>query len=194
MIASPNDPGKRRGSASWPWPSGARPLTAARSVPVWLRGWLAPWKADAEEEVANRQRDFLSDETKQRLRAAVEDEVRQFWAENREEILSKMNRVVAQSMPALGKTFRERWGPKLFQDALLPAWQSSEPQIMQAIESYANDFTQRRLLTAEGGPRLSLAYALRSSLRISDAPLLVFVAAKEGTNEITYRPLIRPRD
>jgi hypothetical protein len=54
------------------------------------------------------------------------------------------------------------------------------------------DFAERRLLTAEGGPRLLFAHALRSALNISASPLLVFEPANgDASDQVVYEPLLR---
>jgi hypothetical protein len=74
----------------------------------------------------------------------------------------------------------------------VPAWQAGEPQVLEAVQVYANDFAARRLLTKAGGPRLMFAYALRSSLEISDDPLLIFTPGSDGkSGRIEYEPLLR---
>ncbi|MCA8947080.1 MAG: hypothetical protein KDB29_12685, partial [Planctomycetes bacterium] len=80
--------------------------------------------------------------------------------------------------------FEEKWGPKLYEKALVPSWMDNERYVLDAAESYANDFAKRRLLTSEGGPRLLLAYALRSSLNITNEPLLVIKPDNSG--EVKY--------
>jgi hypothetical protein len=59
------------------------------------------------------------------------------------------------------------------------------------VQEYANDFAERRLLTSQGGPRLLFAFALRSSLQISDAPLLIFSpTAAAAPGKLVYQPLL----
>jgi hypothetical protein len=60
---------------------------------------------------------------------------------------------------------------------------AGQDKVLEAVQVYANGFAARRLLTKEGGPRLLFAYALRSSLEISDAPLLVFAPGKPGAGK-----------
>ena len=74
----------------------------------------------------------------------------------------------------------------------MPAWFDGEQKVIKAAEAYANDFSNRRLLTRTGGPRLLLAHALRGALSISDAPLLVMArSAKAG---VQFEYLIPPLD
>jgi hypothetical protein len=101
--------------------------------------------------------------------------------------------VAAEQRPQFEEAFRERWAGMLYERAVLPAWTAGQPQVLAAVQDYANDFAARRLLTPAGGPRLLLAHALRSSLEVSDSPLLVFspAAAISGDGpSVTYQPLI----
>jgi hypothetical protein len=100
-----------------------------------------------------------------------------------------VTRVVEKQRPDFEAAFKERWAGKLFERAVMPAWQAGESQVLQSVQTYVNDFADRRLLTGAGGPRLLFAFALRSSLDISDDPLLIFTPARSG--RIDYEPLVR---
>ena len=52
--------------------------------------------------------------------------------------------------------------------------------MLVAVDKYLSDFAQRRLLTKDGGPRLQLAYALRTALDITDHKLLVLAPNDSG--------------
>jgi hypothetical protein len=154
------------------------------------RNWLSRLSEVTDKNDSAPHQGFLSDETQTELREALVDETKRFWAEHRDEIMEKADRVLARSVPALEKMVRTNWGPRLFEHVLIPSWRSSEADIVRAVEAYANDFAWRRLLTHQGGSRLTLAHALRSGLGIDDAPLLIFVASKDETREVKYQPLI----
>jgi hypothetical protein len=119
-------------------------------------------------------RSFLNEETAQALQSALEEEAIAFWNENRAEILAALKSVVVEMRPEFEAAFKQRWAGMLYQRAILPAWQENQDVVLDAMQQYVNDFAARRLLTREGGPRLMFAYALRSSLDISDEPLLIF--------------------
>ena len=88
--------------------------------------------------------------------------------------------------------FKERWAGLLYERAILPAWEAGQDKVLESVQAYANDFAARRLLTREGGPRLMFAYALRSSLNISNDPLLVFIPRDSGgSGRVVYEPLLR---
>jgi hypothetical protein len=100
--------------------------------------------------------------------------------------------VIAERRPDFEAAFEERWAGKLFERAIVPAWQAGEQQVLESVQEYANDFAARRLLTKAGGPRLLFAYALRSSLEISDDPLLIFTPGTGGKpGRVVYESLVR---
>ncbi len=70
--------------------------------------------------------------------------------------------------------------------------EAGKDKVLDSVQDYAHGFAERRLLTKNRGPRLMFAYALRSSLDISDDPLLVFVpATDDATDRVVYEPLLR---
>jgi hypothetical protein len=135
-------------------------------------------------------KDFLTPERAAALRLALEAEVESFLKEKDTEIKRKLNKVLNNRRAEFVEKFETKWGPKLYENALVPSWLEGEEGVLEAAESYANDFARRRLLTSEGGPRLLLAYALRSSLGITQDPLLVVQAADTGKVEFEW---IMPR-
>ena len=144
--------------------------------------------ADLWWQVFGRQRNttmlsrpFFSDEMNQALQEALEEETLTFWKERREAILDAVARVIRERRPEFEAAFRERWAGALYEHAVVPAWLAGQDKVLAAVQEYANDFAARRLLTEQGGPRLLFAHALRSSLKISDTPLLVFAPGKKGT-------------
>jgi hypothetical protein len=139
----------------------------------WVRGW---WTEP--DETDTRSRDFLSEERATALRIALEEEVETFLREHDDELREKFNTVLNNRRADFVEKFETKWGPKLYENALVPSWFEGEDDVLVAAEQYANDFARRRLLTSEGGPRLLLAYALRSSLGITSDPLLVIVPAQ----------------
>jgi hypothetical protein len=138
------------------------------------------------------ERPFFSDETREELRAALEQETYDYWQENREAIIRAVRQVIAERRPDFEAAFKDRWAGLLYEKAILPAWESGQDQVLESVQTYANDFASRRLLTSEGGPRLMFAYALRSSLKISSDPLLLFVPGKgDAVDGVTFEPLLR---
>ncbi|MEX2112769.1 MAG: hypothetical protein WD845_06255, partial [Pirellulales bacterium] len=152
--------------------------------------WLRLLGRPAITEKADRP--FLSDETALALQAALEEEAIAFWKENRAAIFAALKSVVIEMRPEFEEAFRQRWAGMLYERAIMPAWRDSQDIVLDAVQDYANDFAARRLLTKEGGPRLLFAFALRSSLDISDEPLLIFApAARAGAPGVQYQPLLR---
>ncbi|MEZ5993526.1 MAG: hypothetical protein R3E76_14410 [Planctomycetota bacterium] len=148
-------------------------------VKDWVKGWFGK-----EESSEDTNRDFLTEERATALRIALEEEVEAFIAENHTDIEEAFNKVLNKRKVDFIAKFEEKWGPKLYEKALVPSWMDNERYVLDAAESYANDFAKRRLLTSEGGPRLLLAYALRSSLNITNEPLLVIKPDDSG--EVKY--------
>jgi hypothetical protein len=135
---------------------------------------------------------FLSDETREALRTALKNESLEFWKEHRTEIIETLMRVVAERRPDFESAFSERWAGVLYERAVMPAWEAGQDKVLESVQDYANDFATRRLLTSDNGPRLLFAFALRSSLKISDDPLLVF-APQPGIapGALEYESLLR---
>lgn len=154
-----------------------------------VKNWVKSWWG-AEEEAAEKESDFLTPERAAALRIALEEEVEAFLKEHDKEIKEKFNKVLNNRRAEFIEKFETKWGPKLYENALVPSWLEGEEGVLEAAEEYANDFAQRRLLTPEGGPRLLLAYALRSSLGITQDPLLVIKPEATGKVEFEW---IMPR-
>jgi hypothetical protein len=147
------------------------------------------WWGDTEEgTTANR--DFLTVEKATALRLALEQEVDKFLKDNEAPIKEAFNKVLNERRREFIEKFETKWGPKLYEKAIVPAWLEGEDGVLVAAEKYANDFAKRRLLTEKGGPRLLLAYALRTSLNINRDPLLVVAPDKTGRVEFEW---IMPR-
>jgi len=148
-------------------------------------------KADGEQAAGEEAPDssFLSEKTSQELKAALEEEAIAFWNENREKILDAFAGAVDAQRKDLDKLFRERWSTTIYEKVIMPAWLSGEDKVIASIEAYVTDFSQRRLVTQQGGPRLIFAYLLRSFLEISDAPLLIF-APSGDSDQVVYEPLL----
>jgi hypothetical protein len=138
------------------------------------------------------ERPFFSDETMLALRTALEQETLDFWSENRSTIINALKNVILERRDDFEAAFKERWAGLLYQRAVLPAWEAGKEKVLDSIQDYAHGFAERRLLTKNRGPRLMFAFALRSSLDISDDPLLVFVpATDDATDRVVYEPLLR---
>jgi hypothetical protein len=158
-----------------------------KTVKDWVKGiW------GNKEETPKESRDFLSDEKKIALRLALEEEAMKFWDDHRKEIVEAVGKIIGERKDDFAKAFNERWGPRLYEKAVVPAWFDGERSVIKAAEAYAMDFANRRLLTREGGPRLLLAHALRGALNISDSPLLVIAASDKPGVKFEY--LIPPLD
>jgi hypothetical protein len=126
------------------------------------------------------------------MQEALKDEALAFWNENREAIIAALAKVATDRRQEFEAAFTERWAGLLYERAVLPAWQASQDKILESVQTYVNSFVARRLLTSQGGPRLLFAFVLRSSLKISDAPLLVFSpATANAQGRIVYQPLLR---
>ncbi len=155
-----------------------------------VRDW---WRTRLGSAVERNREDpeFLSAETQRSLRQELQQEWTRFWSEHRSEVTAHAVRILSERSVALSQAARERWGPHLYERVIQPAWAKGEPEVIRAIENYAQDFSRRRLLTPQGAPRLLLAYALRSELGISSAPLLVLTPVESGpANRFHYQPLI----
>lgn len=137
-----------------------------------------------------KQAEFLEQETRSALRKALVDEFQAFWKDHKAEILEKTEGVLGRRKADFAKTLREKWVPTLFKNAVAPAWLAGEDKVIRAVESYAEDFTNRRLVSSSGGPRLVFAHALRGVLGISEAPLLIIEARDDGQpGELQYQPV-----
>lgn len=154
-----------------------------------VKGWVKGWFGQGEE-APKRDRDFLTEERAVALRIALEQEVEAFIKEKHTDIEKAFNTVLNKRRADFIAKFEDKWGPKLYENALVPSWLEGEDGVLKAAEGYASDFAKRRLLTAEGGPRLLLAYALRTSLDITDEPLLVIRPGNTGKVEYQW---IMPR-
>jgi hypothetical protein len=153
----------------------------------WVKGWFGK-----DEDTEDTSRDFLTEERATALRIALEEEVEKFIEEKNTEIQKAFNTVLNTRRADFIAKFEDKWGPKLYEKALVPSWLDGEEGVLEAAEEYANDFAQRRLLTSEGGPRLLLAYALRTSLDITDEPLLVI--KPEPTGKVEYEWIMTKLD
>lgn len=158
-----------------------------KSVKDWVKGIWGD-----KEETPKEERDFLSEEKKIALRLALEEETVKFWDDHKKEIVEAVGKVIGERKDDFAKAFNDRWAPRLYEKAVVPAWFAGEKSVIKAAEAYAVDFANRRLLTTDGGPRLLLAHALRGALHISDAPLLVI--AKSEKSGVSFEYLIPTLD
>lgn len=148
------------------------------------KDWVKSWWGDKEESESSNS-DFLSEEKATALRIALEEEVTEFLTENDTEIKKKFNKVLNERRSDFIEQFESKWGPKLYEKAIVPAWEVGEPGVLDALDDYLNDFAKRRLLTKDGGPSLHLAYALRTALDITDDKLLVLEPNNSGKIIVT---------
>jgi hypothetical protein len=153
---------------------------------------LWSWMTRTEVKTDARGRPFLSEKTSRQLKIALDEEVVQFWTENRAHIVAAFEQSVEQRRDDFALAFEKRWSGLLYDRVIMPAWQAGQAEVMASIEAYVSDFANRRLLTSQGGPRLLFAFILRSYLDISDAPLLVLA---QGTSDlpdhVVYEPLLK---
>ncbi|MEE9312118.1 MAG: hypothetical protein V3V10_06850, partial [Planctomycetota bacterium] len=117
------------------------------------KDWVKSWWGD-ESKSSKSTSDFLSKEKATALRIALEEEVTKFLEENDTEIKKKFNKVLNERRSDFINQFETKWGPKLYENAIVPAWEQGEPGVLVAVDKYLSDFAQRRLLTKDGGPRL----------------------------------------
>lgn len=158
----------------------------AKSIAAW---WS--WFQGSETDKSAPERPFLSAEMSQSLKVALEEEVLAFWAENREQIVAAFKKSVDAQRSDFDKAFTERWSGRLYDRVIEPAWQAHQTEVIASIETYVRDFSDRRLLTREGGPRLLFAFILRSNLDISTTPLLILAPSSGGdSNTFVYQPLL----
>ena len=138
------------------------------------------------------ERPFFSDETMLALRTALEQETLDFWSENRSAIIDALKKVILERRDDFEAAFKDRWAGLLYQRAVMPAWEAGKDKVLDSVQTYAHGFAERKLLTKSRGPRLMFAFALRSSLDISNDPLLVFIPNADGaTDRVVYEPLLR---
>lgn len=153
---------------------------------------LWSWMTRDSAKTDDSGRPFLSEKTSKELKIALEEEVVQFWTENRDQIIEALEKSFEARRDDFSLAFEKRWSGLLYDRVIMPAWQAGQSEVMAAIESYISDFASRRLLTSQGGPRLLFAFILRSYLDISDAPLLVLAEETTGDpDRVLYQPLLK---
>ncbi|MDD8045577.1 MAG: hypothetical protein PHF14_03840 [Verrucomicrobiota bacterium] len=164
--------------------SSERALSGVRDLVVDIFSEPAP-----DSGVSHPNRGFFSPERERLLRDALTTEVHAFWVEHQAEVLEAVQDVLQRNESRLAEAVHERWTPQLYDRLLIPGWLEAEAYMIQAMEEYAIDFTNRRLLTRRGGPRLMLAYALRSALEIAPDPLLALAldqGGETGSGEVVF--------
>jgi hypothetical protein len=177
-----------KGLATGIWRTTASSVeTRSNTVSDW---WWKLFGTSGSADPASRP--FLSEQTSRALEEALKDETVAFWKQHRQTIVAALVKVATERRGDFEAAFTERWARRLYERAVVPAWRDGQEKVLESVQTYANDFTARRLLTRQGGPRLLFAFALRSSLEISDAPLLVYSpAAAAASGKIVYQPLLR---
>lgn len=177
-----------QGFASGIWRQAAAVMQSRVSASDWL--WRLVGKKPPEGDAVEKP--FFSEKVSEELRAALEEETIDVWQENRTQIIEALKKVILERRGDFEAAFRDRWAELLYRRAIAPAWAAGQDKVLAAIQTYANDFASRRLLTKAGGPRLMFAYALRCSLKISNDPLLIFVPGEgKATDRIVYEPLLQ---
>lgn len=158
-----------------------------------LAGSISAWWSWFQGEETDKDappRPFLSEKMSVDLKTALETEVITFWGENREQIVAAFEKAVDAHRADFDKAFTDRWSGRLYDRVIEPAWQAHQDQVLTSVETYVRSFTERRLLTKEGGPRLKFAFLLRSYLDISTAPLLVVSPAEGDSRQFVYQPYL----
>lgn len=147
-------------------------LTGADNSRKDVRDWFLE-RLGYEPRNDRERAEFLEEKTRAALKLAMEEELARFWEDHQREITREAEDVLGDRKAELVRMLRQNWGPRLFERAFAPAWQQGEAAVVAAVDEYTRDFATRRLISETGGPRLSLAHALRGVLAISDAPLLL---------------------
>jgi len=161
-------------------------VTLAGSITSW---WS--WFQGQETDKDAPPRPFLSEKMSADLKVALEAEVLKFWDENRAQIVEAFKKSVDSQRGDFEKAFTDRWSGRLYDRVIEPAWQAHQDQVLASVETYVRSFTERRLLTKDGGPRLQFAFILRSYLDISTAPLLVLAPAEGDSKRFVYQPFLQ---
>ena len=165
-------------------------LTGADNSRKDVRDWFLE-RLGYEPKNDRERAEFLEEKTRAALKLAMEEELAQFWEDHHAEITSQAEGVLETRKTELVRMLRESWGPRLFERAFAPAWLQGEEAVVQALDGYTRDFATRRLISDTGGPRLSLAHALRGVLAISDAPLLVLEPRPQApAGDMRYEPFL----
>jgi len=165
-------------------------LTGADNSRKDVRDWFLE-RLGYEPKNDRERAEFLEEKKRAALKLAMEEELAQFWDDHHEEITREAEGVLETRKAELVKMLREHWGPRLFERAFAPAWLQGEDAVVEALDGYTRDFATRRLISDTGGPRLTLAHALRSVLAISDAPLLLLEPRPAtAAGEIVYEPFL----
>ncbi|MFM8286307.1 MAG: hypothetical protein ACKOGA_06220 [Planctomycetaceae bacterium] len=165
-------------------------LTGADNSRKDVRDWFLE-RLGYEPKNDRERAEFLEEKTRAALKLAMEEELAQFWDDHHEEITREAEGVLETRKAELVKMLSEHWGPRLFERAFAPAWLQGEDAVVEALDGYTRDFATRRLISDTGGPRLTLAHALRSVLAISDAPLLLLEPRPAtAAGEIVYEPFL----
>lgn len=158
-----------------------------------LAGSIAAWWSWFQGEETDKDappRPFLSEKMSADLKVALEAEVIKFWGENREQIVAALEKTIDTHRADFDQAFTDRWSGRLYERVIEPAWQAHQDQVLVSVETYVRSFTERRLLTKDGGPRLKFAFLLRSYLDISTSPLLVVSPAEGDLRQFVYQPFL----
>ena len=118
----------------------------------------------------------LSDDVGRRLEEALKEELGDYWAANGERILEAVGRALSRYEQPFVERLKRDLLPRV-QEVGLRVWRGNREAIDGVAARYAGDLARRRFLTAEGGPRLPLAYVIRSAAGITRRPLLVIEEA-----------------
>jgi len=113
-----------------------------------------------------------------RLKAGLRDEIAAYWRDRGADIRDRVGEVMAAYEGPLVDRVKARWLPAITEVGRA-VWRDVQGPVSATLSAYARDVAARRFLTVAGGPRLGLAYAIRSLTGITDRPLLVIEAAPE---------------
>ncbi len=126
---------------------------------------------------------FLSDERKEALETAIEDEFNLFWTEHKADILTKTQQTLLEHETLLDNLIQEEFLPYFSQDFFQELLQEHEANLFESISLYSNDFSKRKVLTHNGSLRLNVLYCIRSIAGFSYKPLLVLKPAQDLDQE-----------
>ena len=114
----------------------------------------------------------LSEDVGRRLEDGLNAELAAYWAEHGARVLHGVGEALARYEQPFVDRLKRDLLPQV-QDVGLRVWHQHREAIDGVTSRYASDLAGRRLLTREGGPRLPLAYVVRSASGITRRPLLV---------------------
>lgn len=141
-----------------------------------------------DENVQLKTYECLTDAMQQDLEAALKDELGLYWHDRKDFLTGEMSRVLGKYEAPLIDRAKRFWLPEV-KKVGLAAWQASREQVSAAFSEYGAELARRHLTTAEGGPQISLAYLIRTTVGITDRPLLVLQESETAGASLRLVPL-----